>query len=177
MPEEPPETPFSDLSSEPAELADEIGATEPAPPRAEAPPQPEALDLDSLPVKLLPIPAEELEHAPDKRLDADYELRLMLEGDDLRPIPNSEALLERFSQENERPRPQKEMVSNGESQNKAIEIAVEMGREDDDDTHETPVLPDDPSEQDLVEFASRHPAIKPVLKLFRGKVVSVRKKE
>lgn len=132
------------------------------------------IDLQAMPVRLLPIAAEELEHVEDKLLDGDYETRLLNAGDDLRPIRKAAEIAVMFANRPAAADPAPP-TSNGSLSNKAVEIAVALGSEG-DEPHEMPVLPDDPTDSDLIEFAKNHPSVRPILRLFRGKIVSVKKK-
>lgn len=131
-----------------------------------------------MPIRSNRISPEDLEHAEDKYLDFEFDEALRRENDDLMPISGGEKILAGFFGDPDKT-PGEEVTDAGSTEsrenNKALEIAARMS-EDDSDENEIPVLPDNPSEQDLLEYASRHPAIRSVARLFRGKVVSVRKK-
>ncbi len=58
--------------------------------------------------------------------------------------------------------------------NKALEIVAEMSKvEEIDET--IPELPDNPTEEELWKYAENHPKVKKVLRIFRGKLVGVKK--
>ena len=119
---------------------------------------------------MAPISSEDLEHIEDKKLDAAYEEHLERLGDDLRPLPSVRKILDSLF-----------VDSNVDEQvpidlsNRAVDIAMSMGEDEESTDEALPELPKDPTDEQLIEFAEKHPTIKPLLKLFRGKVVSVKK--
>ncbi|NNE66918.1 MAG: hypothetical protein HKN33_10160 [Pyrinomonadaceae bacterium] len=136
-----------------------------------------AFDPSSMPVRLLPISSEDLEHVEDKKLDAAFENHLLRIGDDLLPIQGSKELMDEFFAETELTEdPDVKETCAPVSDNKAVEIARGLSV-DDDEPIEMPVLPDNPTEKDLLEFAQNHPSVRSLLKLFRGRVINVRKRK
>ncbi len=136
------------------------------------------IDPDAMPVRSRLISSEELEHAEDKYLDFEYEESLRSENDDLMPIPDGECILTEFfgsAGKAETDDLRKAGLTESPKNNKAMEIAVRLSEEQ-DEVEEMPELPENPSEQDLLDFAAKHPAVRAVAKLFRGKVVAVKKK-
>ena len=145
------------------------------------------INLDAMPVKLEPIDSEELEHTADKWLDNVYDYKLQHEGDNLRAIPNASKIIQDLLNIKE-----ESQVTNGNSpasqsnssafataqtkQNKALDIVAEMTTyEEIDET--IPDFPDNPTEDELFKYASNHPAVKKVLRIFRGRLVKVSKTE
>ena len=125
------------------------------------------------------ITSEELEHIEDNWLDAAYEKKLMLAGDDLTFIPNASKIVENI-------------IGNSlikdtievESSNGNTALGVARAREiagmipqlnEEEISEEIPVLPENPSEAELYQYAESHPLVKKALKIFRGKIIKVKK--
>jgi DNA polymerase-3 subunit gamma/tau len=136
--------------------------------------------VSSMPIKLAPMSAEDLEHVEDSRLDAAYEDRLLRSGDDLSPIPNASKFAEMLSG-NTLPVLNARMEgSNGAAAatapakiNSRFMPALET---EEDESAEMPVLPENPTDEDLMAFAQDHPAVKRALRIFRGKIIEVKKR-
>jgi hypothetical protein len=133
--------------------------------------------VESSAAKLVPIPLEELEHVEDKRLDADFERVMSADGDDLRPIGSLMDILNEHFGVVEKQTPDETPFSAEKAarSNKAVEIALKMGS-DDEEVTELPDLSENPDEEELIAYAEHHPAVRNVLKLFKGKVVGAKKK-
>lgn len=143
------------------------------------------INIDAMPVKLEPIATEELEHIDDKWLDEVYEYKLTHEGDELKTILNVEKIVKDFLNHNEESKiPADVSVStqkNGSAtaparvkENKALDIVTEMTTyEKIDET--IPELPENPTEEELINYAENHPTVKKVLRVFRGKLIKVTK--
>jgi len=141
------------------------------------------INIDAMPVKFEPIPSEDLEHAEDKKLDAEYENRLIREGDKLRVFRKPQKLLSLLLQREESEDPSQDTVLAGTSagsgvgavrakDNRALDIVSEMtSYEEVDET--IPVLPENPTEEQLIEYAENHPLVKKVKRVFRGNLVNV----
>lgn len=129
--------------------------------------------LASVPIKLPPISSEDLEHFDDSRLDAQLEFKLVLAGDDLLPIEGASSIIENLVGKAE-PTPETAVSGDGNGSRPKVSFPV-PDLDDDEDGGEPPVLPDDPSPAELREFAERHPAVRRVIKRFRGRIVSVEK--
>ncbi len=144
---------------------------------AESESAPSVFDSAAMPVKLLTIPREDLEHVENKQLDSAFEQALLRSGDPLGPIRlDAEQIAEMFGADREKT----ETIAvfspvEASRSNKAVAIAVQNAAED-EDSGEIPVMPDSPTDEDLIIYAENHPAIKSILRLFRGSVVEVRKK-
>ncbi len=141
-------------------------------------------DVSAMPVKLEPIESEELEHIEDKWLDRAFERILLKEGDDLKLIKNAEKIVKALNledSENVSAKPESFYQTNGSAtafapakDNKALEIVAELAKiEEIDET--IPELPDNPTEADLWKYAENHPKVKKVLRIFRGKLINVKK--
>jgi DNA polymerase-3 subunit gamma/tau len=146
---------------------------------AEAAPPVLSIDLEvfkAMPVRLPPIPSEELEHVEHQWLDDAYEKKLELSGDDLMPIDGVSSWIESHTSE---PITEQRTVgiqvgaSNGSA---AAAMAFAQIEESPipADTNELPVLGSEPTEEELQAYANAHPAVRSALKVFRGKLTRVR---
>jgi len=130
----------------------------------------------SMPVKNVPLTSEDLEHVEDGKLDAALENKLVWNGDDLRPIPNASKLAESLGAVSHLAA----VTTSGETANgSATAIARAIINiptfEEEEITDEVPVLPENPSEDELFVYAKSHPVIKKALRVFRGRLVEVKK--
>lgn len=136
------------------------------------------IDVSSFPVKLPAISSEELEHVDDTWLDAQYEMKLELSGDDLRQIGNAESLVR--------------SLLNGSSTASEAEIRAESAMaaaaparartiidqavfHAEDEAAAIIPLPDDASEEELFVYAQNHPTVKRALRVFRGKLIEAKR--
>lgn len=168
----PPEPPDSTYESSPFE-EDEAAFEDPIPDAEKS----SFIDPASMPVKLPPIPSEELEHVEDAWLDAAYERALEREGDDLEPFADAASIVEQIVGEVLEDGGKEESTGAPERSaqpNRAIEIVEEMTREP-EESGLIPELPADPTEEDLLAYAEAHPLVKKAKRLFRGEIVKVRK--
>ncbi len=129
--------------------------------------------IASMPVKLLPITAEELAHVDDNRLDAAYENKLRLSGDDLFPIPGSANLAEMLSAKTEPAAGESGAGGTATAARRKSEFQIPVPIDDPDDVS-LPELPDNPTEAELFAYAEKHPTVRRVLRTFRGKILEVR---
>ena len=134
--------------------------------------------IESMPFKLPPIAAEELEHIEDTWLDEAYERRLQQAGDSLKPIPNATQIIQLLL-DGSREQDVSAIIETPDGDNFAAArikpnfIIPEF--EDEDESAEIPVLPENPTEEQLWEFAQKHPLLKQALRIFRGKLIEVRR--
>ncbi|HVE56112.1 MAG TPA: DNA polymerase III subunit gamma/tau [Pyrinomonadaceae bacterium] len=137
--------------------------------------------IASMPVKMMPISSEDLEHFDEDKLDTAYENKLSRAGDNLFPIANAAKIVEELvgvSQSNG-------FSASGENQNGSSAAATapakskpvfEMPNFDyDDESEELPVLSENPTPEELLAYAQKHPNVKKVLRAFRGKIIEVKK--
>ena len=138
-----------------------------------------SLDLiAAMPVKMMLISSEDLEHIEDDKLDAAYENILSRMGDNLFPIANAARIVEDLIGIIET----NGFAVSGETQNgsaaaapaKAKPAFVIPNYDTDEDSDEMPVMPDNPTQEDLLAYAQKHPLVKKVLRTFRGKIVEVK---
>lgn len=135
--------------------------------------------VDNLPANLSLITAEELEHIEDNWLDAAYEKKLMISGDELLPIPSASKLADALIGNPVKKEKIEVEVSNGNSAAAAAR-AKEISRmipqlSEEPMSEEMPVLPENPTEAELYKYAENHPLVKKALKIFRGKIIEVKK--
>lgn len=121
---------------------------------------------------LPPPTAEMLAHVDDKRLDSGYEMQLAWTGDDLLPIHGASEILEKwlgsgFAAE----RPQTVPASSGTAYAPAYEPRPATAEEPVD----LPVLSAEPTETELLEYANAHPAVREAIRVFRAKIIEVRR--
>lgn len=175
--DEPEFAPTTDLLEEPPDEPP-FEALEGPPMRSDPPAKPGNLpDFSAMPVRLPPIPSEDLEHFEDKWLDAAYELKIARDGEAgpyKQPSVLIDALLGSLAESN-RPQP----FSNGSIRTAAAPARAYDTRgivpepEIEETDVELPVLGENPTEEELLSYASAHPAVKRVLRIFRGRIVQV----
>jgi hypothetical protein len=134
-----------------------------------------------MPLKLPPITSEELEHVEDNWLDAEFERRLQQSGDDLNLIKNAPEIAAKLIGDNS---------SNGNSAHfasaqtgagtayaptKAKSTFVIPEFEEDESSTEMPVLPENPTEEEMRYYAENHPFVKKAMRIFRAKIVEIKK--
>lgn len=136
--------------------------------------------IESMPIKFPPISEEELEHIEDNWLDDAYERELQLLGDDLSPIPNASKIVEVLLGENFT----NQVSANIETSNGGTATAFAPAKEaiafvppgyEEEISEEIPELPENPTEEQLWQYAEKHPLVKKALRIFRGKIVEVKK--
>jgi len=139
-----------------------------------------ASNLESLPMKLPPILAEELEHIEDAWLDDAFERKLQQLGDDLSPIKNASQIVELLLGENQ----QNSFAAKIEISNGGAAAAFAPAKDkpsfvipefDEEESAEIPILPENPTEEEMWQYAQNHPLVKKVLRVFRGEITEVSK--
>ncbi|MBV9240649.1 MAG: hypothetical protein JO314_01460, partial [Acidobacteria bacterium] len=129
---------------------------------------------DLPPVRLARLSSEELEHVEDDRLDNAYEEKLYFTGDNLFPIENADRVVAFLV-----PREPSRAASAGSGAAAAPAVDVshmiaDLKLEEEDVA--LPELGEDPSEEELLAYASAHPAVRRVMRTFRAKIVKVEKR-
>jgi len=136
-----------------------------------------SIDLEfikSLPVRLPPIPSDELEHIEDQWLDDAYERKLLFSGDDLSPIGSIRSFVTALIQEPSIGSIPAAIITSRTNTSAAVAMALsEMAEPTTAADVRLPELSADPTEQELKEYANAHPAVRAALKVFRGKLVRV----
>ena len=135
--------------------------------------------IESMPLKLPPIDAEELEHIEDAWLDDAYDRKLQISGDDLSPIPSASNFVEillggnALNQLSATIEKSVSGTATAFAPAKSPVTFVPPGYEE-EISEEIPKLPDDPTDADLWQYAENHPLVKKALRIFRGKIVEVK---
>ncbi len=135
--------------------------------------------IESMPIRLPPITSEELEHVEDSWLDDAFDRRLQQLGDDLRPIKNASLFVELLLGENQtNGLTAKIETANGgaaafaTAKNKPNFVIPNF--DDEEESTEIPVLPQNPTEEEIWTYAQSHPIVKKALRIFRGKIIEVK---
>ncbi len=136
-----------------------------------------AFNPDQMPVRLEPIKSEELAHIEDKKLDQEYETRLIKEGDSMEILSDPQALIDQlFSRNNDADLESKEADAQPPNlsgrDSRAMSIIADM-LDKNEMPEEIPELPPNPTEDDLRVFASNHPSIIKMMQLFSAKLGKV----
>jgi DNA polymerase III subunit gamma/tau len=132
------------------------------------------------PVRMASLSSAELEHIDDPRFDDAYDEKLRLSGDDLLPLKNTEQLIEALlgkaaassAMITQKP------AANGSAAAAAPAYDIAKIRDvivPKTEPVELPVLNSDPSEEELLAYANAHPTVQAAKRIFRAKIVSVRK--
>ncbi len=134
--------------------------------------------IESMPIKFPPISEEELEHIEDTWLDEAFERRLQLLGEDLCPIPNASKIIEvLFKDSGTNQFSTKIETSNGGAAfapAKETIAFIPPGYEE-EISEEIPELPENPTNEQMLEYAENHPLVRKALRIFRGKIIEVKK--
>ncbi|MFM9903701.1 MAG: DNA polymerase III subunit gamma/tau [Pyrinomonadaceae bacterium] len=174
---EPPDEPESAVETDPPDYPG--GLDEPAFERAFEP-EPSNKGFPPPSVRLGKLSSDELDHIEDQKLDDAYETKLAFSGDDLLPLPSSEKLIEILFGEVYRvpvldPKP----PTNGHAA--AVMSAVDVAKFKEEfvpkeEAVELPVLSEAPTEAELFAYAEAHPAVRLARRVFKAKIVDVRKR-
>ncbi|MGE3466392.1 MAG: DNA polymerase III subunit gamma/tau [Pyrinomonadaceae bacterium] len=131
----------------------------------------------SFPVRLPPLSAEMLEHVEDPRLDAAFEEKLAVTGDDLMPVPDMGDFVDRAFGIGI-PDAAIATGSNGHSAAGAAPakdiVSIAPNYEPIDMT-KLPELGENPTDAELLQYANAHPAVKAAIRVFRAKIVDVKR--
>jgi DNA polymerase-3 subunit gamma/tau len=131
--------------------------------------------LTSIQVRLPPIPSEELEHIEDGWLDDAYERKLAWTGDDLLPIAGSMSWLRDLVNQPTNVSHFKPPTNGNSAVSTAVALAMaETTEANPTELSDLPKLGPNPSEVELLEYAQAHPVVRTALKVFRGKITSVK---
>ncbi len=138
--------------------------------------------VNAITVRLPSLTAQELEHYDDTRLDDAYEEKLALTDDDLLPINGinevAELLLGRaMSKPAAMPTQAAPNGSSAAAARQALETAPIIEEQiEAEELVDLPPLGEDPSEEELLDFARAHPAVHNAVKVFRAKIVDVKRR-
>ena len=128
---------------------------------------------------LAEISAEELEHIEDAWLDGDFERKLLQTGE-VQSIKNISQIVEMLLGTDS----QNSLSAKIELQNAGNGAAFAPAREkpsfampdfeQEEISNEMPVLPENPTEEQLWQYAENHPLVKKAMRIFRGKILEVK---
>ncbi len=140
--------------------------------------KPVAASVIPMPIRLPALSAEELEHCDDTRLDDAYEEKLTFNGDDLLPINGIDAIVELLlgravSTPAAMPVPTIPNGSTAAAVKQAFEAAPIMPQPE--EIVDLPPLGENASAEDLHKFALAHPSVQSAVKVFRAKIVEVKR--
>ncbi len=165
------------------EPPEEFYGFEDSPPFVEPPVdiRPKAAERTTPPVRLLSLSAEEMEHFDDARIDGAYETKLLLSGDDLLPFADSEKLIETLlSDIYVAATPVQRTVATNGNSGAAAQPAFDVAKFRNDISPmepdvELPILGPHPTDEELRAFAVAHPSVRAAMRVFRAKIVEVKK--
>ncbi|HKP70139.1 MAG TPA: DNA polymerase III subunit gamma/tau [Pyrinomonadaceae bacterium] len=171
---EPPDEPEFVPSEPPVQDYPEPPIFEPAPP---PPPVIDMSFIDSMPVKLAPIDAELLEHVDDTWLDAAYDKKLERSGDDLAPMPDVSRLVEELLGKSI-VAGASHVAANGAASAAAPALSPAYAVPDfseSDDVPEPETLAENATDDEMLAYASNHPLTRKAMRIFRAKIVEVKR--
>ena len=131
--------------------------------------------MTELPSNLAELSSEELEHVDDNWLDAAYEFKLLRSGIDLYVAENASILAKKMIGEK-----RAKAVSNGSGTAAALAkekpvLNITMPTFETESDDEIPDFPENPTEEQLWEYAEKHPVTKRIKRIFRGTLIKVEK--
>lgn len=139
-----------------------------------------AAEISATPVvRLPPLSSAELEHIDDARLDDAYEEMLSATGDDLMPIPGIEKLIETVVGKTASPTSNgatSGMSSTATAAARAFAPEIAPVRSPVAEPVDLPKLSDEPTREELEQYALAHPSVQAAIRVFRAKIVGVTKK-
>ena len=132
--------------------------------------------IEAMPLKFPPISSEDLEHIEDSWLDDAYERKLQGLGDDLKPILTASNIVEILLAESR----ENNLTAKIETTNGAAAAPARIKTNFviptfEEESNEIPVMPENPTEEQMWEYAQNHPLVKKALRIFRGKLIEVRR--
>lgn len=129
--------------------------------------------ISSLPVKLPSLAADDLEHIEDKYLDAAYEHKLAISGDDLLPVKDASAIAAAVIGLAREPLAETAAGKGGTAVALAP-LTLEIPQMEEPDIVPVPTLPPNPTPEQIRDYAAAHPAVRRIARLFRAKILDVR---
>lgn len=131
--------------------------------------------LDSIGL-LADISSEDLEHVDNDWLDDAFDRRLAASGDDLKPLPHAAELVATALKKRSQP-DAAQSNGNGTAAAPAREATVYTAPVFEEEApRKMPKLSENPTEQELLDYAHADRAVRATLKVFRGTIKSVRKR-
>ena len=167
------------LEEPPDEFIGNFEPIEPVPVR-EPRPQPKYEYAELQVVRLPPLTADDLEHIDDKRLDESYEEKLTFNGDDLSPLRDvSELVTLLLGSTSTVPAAAAYTWpangSSGTAVKSVMDLYPAIPLPDESEIINLPQLGPDPTEDELNEHARAHPGVRSAIKVFRAKIVEVKR--
>lgn len=128
------------------------------------------------PVRLPPLSSLDLEHIEDTKLDDAYEEMLTINGDDLMPIAGIDSIVESFIGRAPSSGTNGGAADGPSAAAAARAYAPEVRRPIPVTGVELPKLSEEPTDAELRNYAEAHPSVQAVMRIFKGKIVSVAKR-
>lgn len=130
--------------------------------------------------RLRPLSSEELEHIDDQKLDSAFETKLAFTGDDLMPLDAARRLVGELLGIIEEPLPTTlaRPVTSGSAAAAMPAFDIAKFREEispPEPAVDLPELRENPTEAELMEYSGAHPAVRAAMRVFRAKIVEVKK--
>jgi DNA polymerase-3 subunit gamma/tau len=167
------ETPGAEAREEaPAILSEEGPAPDPEPAKSRLDELRDEI-LRNAKVMLPPISSEELAHVDDAWLDAAFDAKLARSGDDLFPLKDAERLMIALVGDNSMAATS--VVDMPEAPRRRVSIDLPDYSQEDSEPQIMPELPENPTKEQLLEYAASHPTVKRLLRTFRGSIKDVNK--
>lgn len=172
---EPPDN-FTDPRFDESESVSDAGPISVGPPAAAS-----AAIRSEFPLlpRLRPLSSEELEHIDDQKLDNSFETKLAITGDDLMPMAAARRLVGELLGIVEEPLPTlARPATNGSAAAAMPAFDVAKFREEispPEPAVDLPVLGENPTEAELLEYSGAHPAVRAAIRVFRARIVEVKK--
>ena len=127
--------------------------------------------VDSMPVRLPPIPSEDLEHVENEWLDNAYEAKLERSGEELIPIPGASKLAASLFGTSV----SAGSNANGSAAPPAIDISAYSAPVfEEDPTAQITKLSANPTKEELFLYAQSHPLTRRAMRIFKAKIVDVK---
>jgi len=131
-------------------------------------------------VRLPRLSSEELEHYDDKRLDESYEEKMANVDDDLMPVGSIREFVRAYFGELSKAAASVAHPSANGSRT-AVAPAYDISKFRDEispklEDVELPILSDDPTDDELMAYAKAHPAVRAAMRVFRGKIIEIKRK-
>ena len=116
------------------------------------------------------LPDEYREHVEESKLDSWYEQKLMWSGDSLMPMPALREMFEKLFGTQQRT-----TVASATVNSTSSAAAAAPARSVEEEKVDLPDLGPEATEEELLAYAASHPAVRAAVKVFRGKIIDVRR--
>jgi DNA polymerase III subunit gamma/tau len=123
----------------------------------------------------VPNSTDDFTHVEDPKLDSAFDERLLRDGDNLKTIKNaSKIIADYFGEKAEAATVSSNGTSSSSPNKPKTDYKIELPNYDNESV-EVPILPENPTDEELRQYAENHPKVRMALRIFRGKIVSVEK--